>query len=296
MKSFLIRAMKALHEPRKAVLKLLSNFKVKLIVVYLLLGIMCFFWLMPFYVAIVTSLKTHRETYTTNVLQPPSQVYIGAWIEAWKRVSIPFFNSILVSIVSTVACVLIGALGGYYLARFRFRGAEQLFFLIAIAAFIPYQVLLIPMTMLLASLGLFGTHLGLILAYIMLFSPWAALISSAFFLAIPKDFEEAAFVDGASPLQTFFKVVLPIALPGILSTTIIIFMNVWNEFFFAVSLITNPALRTIQPEIANLRGTTTVAWNTLMAGSIIGTLPPTIICLMLGRYFIRGLLAGTLKG
>ncbi|RLE54956.1 MAG: carbohydrate ABC transporter permease [Thermoprotei archaeon] len=269
---------------------------IKMAIAYLVLVLMSIFWLLPFYIALVTSLKTHRETYVTNVLQPPSHIYLGAWIEAWNRVSRAFFNSIVVSISSTLLCVLIGSLGGYYLARFRFRGANALFFMIAVGAFIPYYVLLIPMTRLLASIGLFGTLPGLIIAYVILFSPWAALISSAFFLAIPRDFEEAAYVDGASPLQAFFRVVLPIALPGIVSTTIIVFMNIWNEFLFAVSLITDPTYRTIQPEIANLRGTTTVAWNTLMAGSLIGVLPPTIICLFLGRYFIRGLLAGTLRG
>ena len=251
---------------------------------------------MPLYVAFVTSLKTHRETYTTNVLQPPSHLYFGAWIKAWHRVSRSFFNSIIVSLAATFICVLLGSLGGYYLARFRFKGADILFFVIAVASFIPYHVLLIPMTKLLASIKLFGTIPGLILAYVIIFTPWAALISSAFFMAVPKELEEAAYVDGATPIKAFFKVVLPVAIPGIISTTIIIFMNIWNEFFFAVSLITNPAYRTIQPEIANLRGTTTVAWNTLMAGSIIGVLPPVIISIVLGRYFIRGLLAGALRG
>jgi len=272
-----------------------SRSSITIAAVYAILASISLFWLMPFYVALVTSLKTHRETYMTNVLQPPSHLYIGAWIEAWHRISVPFVNSVLVSIASTALCVLIGTLGGYFLARFRFRGATALFFAIAVAAFIPYQVLLVPMTLLLSRAGLFGTLPGLIFAYAILFSPWAALISGTFFMAIPREFEEAAYVDGASPLQAFFRVVLPIALPGVVSTAIIIFMNVWNEFFFAVSLITNPAFRTIQPEIANLRGTTTVAWNTLMAGSIMGVLPPTIICLLLGRYFIRGLLAGALR-
>ena len=102
--------------------------------------------------------------------------------------------------------------------------------------------------------------------------------------------------DGASPVQSFFKIVLPVALPGIISTTIIIFMSIWNEFLFAVTLSTSPIIRTIQPEVANLRGTTTVAWNTLMAGSLIAILPPLVITLALGKYFIRGLLAGALKG
>jgi ABC-type sugar transport system, permease component len=115
-------------------------------------------------------------------------------------------------------------------------------------------------------------------------------------MTLPKELEEASYIDGASPLKTFFRVVVPVALPGIISTTIIIFMNIWNEFLVAVTLSTNPYVRTVQPEIANLRGTTTVSWNTLMAGSVIAILPPMLIVIALGKYFVRGLLAGALKG
>jgi len=272
------------------------SFKTKMIIAYTVLVLLTFFWMLPFYVALVTSLKSHEETYTTNVLQPPSAANIIPWFIAWGRVSRAFINSILVSIPATFLCVLTGTLAGYYLSRFVSKVNRLLFFLIAIATFIPYQILLIPMTMFLSTVGIMGTHLSFIVAYTILLSPWATLISAAFFLAIPKELEEAAQIDGASPVQSFFKIVLPVALPGIISTTIIIFMSIWNEFLFAVTLSTSPIIRTIQPEVANLRGTTTVAWNTLMAGSLIAILPPLVITLALGKYFIRGLLAGALKG
>jgi len=275
---------------------MMISFKTKMIIAYTVLVLLTFFWMLPFYVALVTSLKSHEETYTTNVLQPPSAANIIPWFIAWGRVSRAFINSILVSIPATFLCVLTGTLAGYYLSRFVSKVNRLLFFLIAIATFIPYQILLIPMTMFLSTVGIMGTHLSFIVAYTILLSPWATLISAAFFLAIPKELEEAAQIDGASPVQSFFKIVLPVALPGIISTTIIIFMSIWNEFLFAVTLSTSPIIRTIQPEVANLRGTTTVAWNTLMAGSLIAILPPLVITLALGKYFIRGLLAGALKG
>ncbi|MEM4953141.1 MAG: carbohydrate ABC transporter permease [Desulfurococcaceae archaeon] len=221
---------------------------------------------------------------------------ISPWIEAWNSISRGFINSILISIPSTFLSVLIGIMAGYYLSRFRFKGAQLLFFSIAIASFIPYQIVLIPIVQIMSALRLMGTHLGLVLSYAILYSPWAALISAAFFMTLPKELEEAAYIDGASPLKTFFRVVVPVALPGIISTTIIVFMNIWNEFLVAVTLSTNPYVRTVQPEIANLRGTTTVSWNTLMAGSVIAILPPTLIVIALGKYFVRGLLAGALKG
>jgi len=275
---------------------MMISFKTKMIIAYTVLVLLTFFWMLPFYVALVTSLKSHEETYTTNVLQPPSAANIVPWFIAWSRVSRAFINSILVSIPATFLCVLTGTLAGYYLSRFVSKVNRLLFFLIAIATFIPYQILLIPMTMFLSTVGIMGTHLSFIVSYTILLSPWATLISAAFFLAIPKELEEAAQIDGASPVQSFFKIVLPVALPGIISTTIIIFMSIWNEFLFAVTLSTSPIIRTIQPEVANLRGTTTVAWNTLMAGSLIAILPPLVITLALGKYFIRGLLAGALKG
>lgn len=269
---------------------------IKIALAYIALILISFIWVTPLYIAIITASKSNREIYTANVLQPPSNPLIDPWIEAWNRISRGFFNSIIVSLPATFLAVLIGIMAGYYLARYRFKGAQLLFFTIAVASFIPYQIVLIPVVQILSTIGLMGTHIGLIIAYTMLFSPWAALISAAFFMTIPKELEEAAFIDGATPLKVFFKVVLPVALPGIISTTIIIFMNIWNEFLIAVTLSTNPFVRTVQPEIANLRGTTTVSWNTLMAGSVIAVLPPTIIVIFLGRYFVRGLLAGALKG
>ncbi|RLE84410.1 MAG: carbohydrate ABC transporter permease [Thermoprotei archaeon] len=271
------------------------RYLIKISLIYSILILFSIIWLMPFYIALVTSLKSHRETYVTNVLQPPSSPRIEAWIEAWSRLARPFFNSLLISVVSTFLCVIIGMMAGYYLVRFNFRGAQALFFSIAVATFIPYQILLIPITQLISYLNLMRSYLGLILTYTLLFSPWAALISSSFFLTIPKEFEEAAFVDGAGILETFLRVIIPISLPGIISTTIIIFMGIWNEFLFAVTLSMDPAIRPIQPEVANLRGTTTVAWNVLMAGSIIAALPPILISMILGKYFIKGLLAGALK-
>lgn len=268
----------------------------EMIIAYGVLVIISFVWLLPLYVAIIAGFKSNIEIYTTNILQPPSDPMLNPWIDAWNSISRGFMNSILVSIPSTFLSVLIGIMAGYYLSRFRFKGAQLLFFSIAVASFIPYQIVLIPIVQIMSALKLIGTYLGLILSYVILYSPWAALISAAFFMSLPKELEEAAYIDGASPLKTFFRVVVPVTIPGIISTAIIIFMNIWNEFLIAVTLSTNPLVRTVQPEIANLRGTTTVSWNTLMAGSVIAILPPTLVVIALGKYFVRGLLAGALKG
>ncbi|ABN70242.1 binding-protein-dependent transport systems inner membrane component [Staphylothermus marinus F1] len=269
---------------------------IKRILLYFFLVILAIAWIMPVYIAIIAGFKSNREIYSTNVLQPPMNPTVDPWVEAWNRISRAFINSIIISLSATALSVIIGTMAGYYLSRYRFKGAQALFFSIAVASFIPYQIVLIPIVRIFSTIHLMGTIPGLILAYTLLFSPWAALISAAFFMTVPKELEEAAFIDGSSPIKTFFKVVFPVAIPGIISTTIIIFMNIWNEFLIAVALSTTPVVRPVQPEIANLRGTTTVSWNTLMAGSIIAILPPTIIIILLGRFFVSGLLAGALKG
>ncbi|MEM0001575.1 MAG: carbohydrate ABC transporter permease, partial [Desulfurococcaceae archaeon] len=156
-------------------------------IAYGVLIFISFVWLIPLYVAVIAGFKSNIEIYTTNVLQPPSNPMISPWIEAWNSISRGFINSILISIPSTFLSVLIGIMAGYYLSRFRFKGAQLLFFSIAIASFIPYQIVLIPIVQIMSALRLMGTHLGLVLSYAILYSPWAALISAAFFMTLPKE-------------------------------------------------------------------------------------------------------------
>jgi glucose/mannose transport system permease protein len=169
------------------------------------------------------------------------------------------------------------------------------FILVGIALYMPYQAVIIPLTTITAKIGLINSHLGLILCYMIINIPLACVLMGTFFLSVPRELEEAAEVDGSSKIQTFFSIVVPISLPAYASVAIIIFTQVWNEFFIALTLVT-PKTQTVQVAMAMTEGSTISPYNLQMAASLLTVAVPLMIFLFLGRYFIRGVLAGALKG
>ena len=204
-------------------------------------------------------------------------------------------NSIIITFSVTILAAFFGGLGGYYLARNKSAFARTLFVLVGIALYLPYQAVIIPLVTIMAKTHLALTYWGLIASYLILYLPLAAVLLGTFFLAIPRELEEAAEVDGASRVQIFFRIVVPISLPAYASMAIIIFTQVWNEFFLALSL-SSEKTQTVQVVMASAQGTTLVLYNLQMAAAIITVAIPLIIFLLLGRYFVRGILAGALKG
>jgi glucose/mannose transport system permease protein len=179
----------------------------------------------------------------------------------------------------------------------RTRGAfvRFIFILVGIALYLPYQAVIIPLTTITAKSGLANSHFGLILSYLIINLPLSSVLMGTFFLGIPRELEEAAEVDGANKVQIFFRVVTPISLPAYASVAIIIFTQVWNEFFIALTLST-PKTQTAQVAMAMTQGSTISPYNLQMAASLLTVAVPLLIFLFLGRYFIRGILAGALKG
>ncbi|MEZ4660141.1 MAG: carbohydrate ABC transporter permease [Caldilineaceae bacterium] len=173
--------------------------------------------------------------------------------------------------------------------------AQTLFILVGIALYLPYQVVIIPLSILMARTGLGQTHAGLILSYLILNVPLACVLLGTFFLSVPRELEEAATVDGANRVQLFFRVITPVSLPAYASVSIIIFTQVWNEFFLALTLASRET-QTVQVIMAEAKGTTLVLYNLQMAAALIAISVPLFFFLVLGRYFIRGILAGALKG
>ena len=204
-------------------------------------------------------------------------------------------NSIIISFSVTLLCALFGGMAGYYLSRTRSIFAMVLFVMVGIALYLPYQVVIIPLSILMARTGLGQSYAGLILSYMILNVPLACVMLGTFFLSVPRELEEAAFVDGANRIQVFFRVVVPISLPAFASVSIIIFTQVWNEFFLALTLASRQT-QTVQVIMAEAKGTTLVLYNLQMAAALIAIAIPLLFFLVLGRYFIRGLLAGALKG
>jgi ABC-type glycerol-3-phosphate transport system permease component len=207
----------------------------------------------------------------------------------------PIINSTIITVAVTVLAAFFGGLGGYYLSRTRTTFARVIFVLVGIALYLPYQAVIIPLTTITAKSGLANSHLGLILAYLIINMPLASVLMGTFFLSVPRELEEAAQVDGASKIQIFFKVVMPISLPAYASVAILIFTQVWNEFFIALTLST-PKTQTVQVAMAMTQGSTISPYNLQMAASLLTVAVPLMFFLFLGRYFIRGILAGALKG
>lgn len=272
------------------------------VLVVLILVVLSVVYLLPIYVMVVTSLKTAEEINRGQYLLPTMtpqwtnfvEVLFGS--ERFRSEMIPrLFNSIFISLSVTLMCVFFGGMGGYYLSRTQTRLSQVLFILVGIALYLPYQVVIIPLSILMARTGLGQSHAGLIFAYLILNVPLACVMLGTFFLSVPHELEEAAFVDGANRIQIFFRVIIPISLPAYASVAIIIFTQVWNEFFLALTLASRQT-QTVQVIMAEAKGTTLVLYNLQMAAALIAIAIPLAFFLLLGRYFIRGILAGALKG
>lgn len=278
-----------------------KDLSLKLLAVLILI-LLSIAYLLPIYVMVVASLKSIEEITKTNYLLPTLNPQWSNYIEVLKgserfrsQMLPRLFNSMVISFSVTGLSLFLGGLGGYYLSRTRTLFARFLFVLVGIALYLPYQVVIIPLSIIMSRTGLGQSYGGLILSYLILNMPLASVLLGTFFLSIPRELEEAAEVDGANKIQTFFRVVMPISLPAYISVAIIVFTQVWNEFFLALTL-SSRATQTVQVVMAEAKGTTLVLYNLQMAAALIAVSAPLLLFLFLGRYFVRGILAGALKG
>ena len=278
-----------------------KNLTLKMVVLAVLVILSCAY-LLPIYVMITNSLKTLPEitqrTYLALPAKPQFQNYAAAlfgsrdFLIPMQR---PIINSTIITLTVTFLTAFFGGIGGYYLSRTKSKFTQVIFILVGIALYLPYQAIIIPLTTITAKTGLINSHFGLILCYMIINVPLASVLMGTFFLGIPRELEEVAEVDGASKIQIFFKVVIPVSLPAYASVAIIIFTQVWNEFFIGLTLVT-PKTQTVQVAMAMTQGSTISPYNLQMAASLLTVAVPLLIFLFLGRYFIRGVLAGALKG
>lgn len=266
------------------------------LVLYASLVVASLAYLMPVYVMLNQGLKSYQEVTRAAMWDPPRQPTLEAFRSAWQKMAPGLRNSLVMAIPATAISTLLGAVNGYILSKWRFRGSELLFGLILFSMFVPYQSILIPLVLFLQSVKLYGTIPGLILVHVIYGIPVPALIFRNYFATIPDDIVEAARIDGAGLLGTFTHVMAPLALPGIAVVAIFQFTNIWNDFLFGVVTIPKPSLQPVMVSVYNLAGSFVVEWNVQMAGALLAALPTLLIYIFLGRYFIRGLLAGSLKG
>jgi glucose/mannose transport system permease protein len=266
---------------------------------YVILGflILCLlFFLMPFYVMIVNGLKEATSVSVSTMWNLPTQLSGGGFVEAFQRLGPSMGNSLLIAIPATILSACWGSINGYLFSKWKFRGSNVLFALLVFGMFIPYQSILIPLIQFLEMIRLYGTIPGLIVVHVIYGLPIVTLIFRNYFTNIPDEMVEAARIDGAGLVRIFTNVMLPLSLPAFVVVCIFQFTNIWNDFLFGVTILTNPQAQPVTVALNNLQGSYSVDWNVVMAGAITAALPTALVYIFLGRFFIRGLLAGSVKG
>lgn len=262
-----------------------------------LLVLMALAYLMPMYVMVSNGLKNAQDVSLSTMWIPPTKMTgFGGFTGAWARLSPNMVNSIIMVVPATILSSLIGAINGYIFAKWKFRGSDIIFTLMLFGFFIPYQSILLPLVRFLQSIGAYGSLWGLVLVHVIYGIPITTLIFRNYFAGVPNELLDAARVDGAGLVTTFTHVMLPLSIPAFVVVGIFQFTNIWNDFLFGVTVVPNPARQPVTIALNNLSGTFSVDWNVVMAGAVVAALPTAIIYILLGRYFIRGILAGSVKG
>jgi glucose/mannose transport system permease protein len=270
--------------------------RVDQILIWLVLVLAFLFYIMPVYVMVVNGLKEATNVSLSTMWNLPDSLQGGGFIEAAKKLWPNMQNSFLMVIPATIISSFLGALNGYLLSKWKFRGADVLFIIMLFGFFIPYQTVLLPLVRFLQSVHLYGTIPGLILCHVVYGLPITTLMFRNYFTGVPTELVEAASVDGAGMLTVFWKVMLPLSVPAFIVVGIFQFTNIWNDFLFGVTVVPNPAAQPVTIALNNLSGSFSVDWNVVMAGAVIAALPTALVYIFLGRFFVRGLLAGSVKG
>ncbi len=254
--------------------------------------------LFPFYWMINTSLKPQSE-----VFQSPPTFFSFHWtlaaygrVLATRAVGRYFWNSAVISVGATLLAVGLSALAAYGLSRFRMRWERPLILLLLFTQMLPGTLLIIPYFQLMATLGLINTYTALILAYVSFALPFSTWMLVGFFRSIPLELDEAAMVDGCGRLKAFWRVILPLSLPGLIAVGIFTFLLAWNAYVFALVLTTDPKMFPLSVGIANMMGEYQVLWNEMMAAAVLATLPVFILYGFLERYLVQGITDGAVKG
>jgi glucose/mannose transport system permease protein len=253
------------------------------------------FFVMPVYMMVVTALKEPIAIDLATAWEPPRTWNWGSFAQAWTTFLPKLKNSFLLTITAAAASALLGSLNGYVFAKWPFPGSRIIFAFILFGMFIPYQAILIPLFGFIRSIGLYGSIWGLVLVHTVYGLPITTLIFRNYYVEIPDALMEASMLDGAGFFTIYRRVVFPLSLPAFVVVIIWQFTQIWNEFLFAVTL-SNPASQPITVALAQLAGGEAVRWNLPMAGALLAALPTLLVYVLFGRYFVRGLLAGSVKG
>ena len=276
------------------------------VVLYVLLAAMALYYLLPLYVMLVTSFKSLDEIRSANLLALPATLDTTAWAKAWHSactgaacagLAPTFMNSLKMAIPAVLISTFIGSFNGYVLAHWRFRGSEILFAALLVGCFIPFQVVILPMARMLGMAGMANTTGGLVFVHVVYGLAFTTLFFRNYYVTVPEELVKAARIDGAGFFLIYRKIILPLSLPIFMVCFIWQFTQIWNDFLFGV-VFGGADAQPVTVALNNLVNTSTGVkeYNVDMAAAIIAALPTLLLYLVAGKYFVRGLTAGAVKG
>lgn len=276
------------------------------IILYGLLGLAALYYLLPLYVMIVTSMKGMPEIRMGNIFSPPVEITFEPWAKAWASactglncdgLSRGFWNSVRILLPSVAVSIAVASVSGYALANWRFKGSEVFFSILIVGAFIPYQVMIYPIVILLRELGIYGTLTGLVIVHTIFGMPILTLLFRNYFTSLPEELFKAARIDGAGFWQIYFRIMLPMALPIFVVAMILQVTGIWNDFLFGV-VFTRPDSYPMTVQLNNIVNSVqgVKEYNVNMAATLLTGAVPLFVYFVSGRLFVRGIAAGAVKG
>ena len=292
------------QEPRGS--KPQKRFSRRNILLYGTLILVSLYYLLPLWVMVVTSLKGMPEIRLGNVFAPPVEVTFAPWVKAWAEactglncdgLSRGFWNSVQILIPSVLMSIIVASVNGYALANWKFKGSEVFFTILIVGAFIPYQVMIYPIVILLREMGLYGSLWGLVIVHTIFGMPILTLLFRNYFTSVPEELFSAARVDGAGFWGIYFRIMLPMSLPIFVVAVILQVTGIWNDFLFGV-IYTKPDLYPMTVQLNNIVNSVqgVKEYNVNMAATLLTGLVPLVIYFISGKLFVRGIAAGAVKG
>jgi glucose/mannose transport system permease protein len=276
------------------------------IMLYGTLIVVCLYYILPLWVMVMTSLKGMPEVRLGNIFAPPVEITFQPWVKAWSEactglncdgLSRGFWNSVLILIPSVLLSIAVASVNGYALVNWRFKGSDVFFTILIFGSFIPYQVMLYPIVILLREMGIYGTLWGLILVHTIFGMPILTLLFRNYFSSIPEELFKAARVDGAGFWRIYFQIMLPMSLPIFVVALILQVTGIWNDFLFGV-VYTKPELYPMTVQLNNIVNSVqgVKEYNVNMAATLLTGLVPLVVYFVSGKLFVRGIAAGAVKG
>lgn len=276
------------------------------IMLYGTLFVVCLYYILPLWVMVMTSLKGMPEIRLGNIFAPPVEITFEPWVKAWSEactglncdgLSRGFWNSVQILIPSVILSIAVASVNGYALVNWRFRGSDVFFTILIFGSFIPYQVMLYPIVIMLREMGIYGTLWGLVLVHTIFGMPILTLLFRNYFSALPEELFKAARVDGAGFWGVYFRIMVPMSLPIFVVALILQVTGIWNDFLFGV-VYTKPEIYPMTVQLNNIVNSVqgVKEYNVNMAATLLTGLVPLIIYFVSGKLFVRGIAAGAVKG